>query len=132
MNRDKIQRLLLCAGMAGWGISILGVLLPWSAMDAILRNMGAAHPIDDPQLRYWFRMATASWSIIGMFYAAALFRPKKYGNLLPLLALGSLFEGVVLLIHGWSLNLPPLPFYGDVLFGLGIGVGLLLTLRRRS
>jgi len=127
VNRDNIQQLLLCAGVAGWGISILGVLLPWPLMDAILQNMGAMHPVGDPQLRYWFRMATASWTMISMFYAAALFRPQKYGNLLPLLALGSLFEGVVLLIHGWSLNLPPFPFYGDVLFTLGIGGGLLWT-----
>ena len=87
---------------------------------------GAAAPITDGQVQYWFRMATGAWSIIGFFYLMALLKPQKYSNLISLLAWGTLFEGIVLLIHGLYLNLPLFPFAGDVGFCLIVGGGLLL------
>jgi hypothetical protein len=59
-----------------------------------------------------------------------LLKPQKYNNLIPLLAWGTLFEGIVLLIHGLYLNLPLFPFAGDVGFCLIVSGGLLLTDRR--
>ena len=125
-----MKRIFLLAGAIGWGISILGVLLPWSVMDIVLQNMGAASPITDVQIQYWFRMATGAWSIIGFLYLIVLLKPQKYNNLIPLLGWGTLFEGIVLLIHGLYLNLPIFPFAGDVGFCLIVGGGLLLTDRR--
>ena len=121
-----MKRIFLLAGAIGWGVSILGVLLPWSVMDIVLQNMGAASPITDVQVQYWFRMATTAWSIIGFLYLIVLLKPQKYNNLIPLLAWGTLFEGIVLLIHGLYLNLPLFPFAGDVGFCLIVGGGLLL------
>ena len=40
-----MKRIFLLAGAIGWGISILGVLLPWSVMDIVLQNMGATAPV---------------------------------------------------------------------------------------
>lgn len=122
-----MKQIFLLAGALGWGISILGVLLPWSVMDVILQNMGATAPVADLQIQYWFRMATGAWSIIGFLYLMVLLKPQKYNNLIPLLGWGSLFEGIVLLIHGLYLNLPLFPFVGDVGFCLVVGGGLLLT-----
>ena len=122
-----MKRIFLLAGALGWGISILGVLLPWSVMDVILQNMGATAPVADLQIQYWFRMATGAGSIIGFLYLMVLLKPQKYNNLIPLLAYGTLFEGIVLLIHGLYLNLPLFPFAGDVSFCLVVGGGLLLT-----
>ena len=124
-----MKRIFLLAGAIGWGISILGVLLPWSVMDIVLQNMGAASPITDVQVQYWFRMATGAWSIIGFLYLIVLLKPQKYNNLIPLLVGGTLFEGIVLLIHGLYLNLPIFPFAGDVGFCLIVGGGLLLSNR---
>ena len=121
-----MKRIFLLAGVIRWGISILGVLLPWSVMDIVLQNMGAASPITDVQVQYWFRMATGAWSIIGFLYLMVLLKPQKYNNLIPLLAWGTVFEGIVLLIHGLYLNLPLFPFAGDVGFCLIVGGGLLL------
>ena len=121
-----MKRIFLLAGALGWGVSILGVLLPWSVMDIVLQNMGAASPITDVQVQYWFRMATGAWSIIGFLYLMVLLKPQKYNNLIPLLAWGTVFEGIVLLIHGLYLNLPLFPFAGDVGFCLLVGGGLLL------
>ena len=125
-----MKRIFLLAGAIGWGISVLGVLLPWSVMDIVLQNMGAASPITDVQVQYWFRMATGAWSIIGFLYLIVLLKPQKYNNLIPLLAWGTVFEGIVLLIHGLYLNLPLFPFAGDVGFCLIVGGGLLLTNKR--
>ena len=124
-----MKRIFLLAGAIGWGVSILGVLLPWSVMDIVLQNMGAAAPVTDVQVQYWFRMATGAWSIIGFLYLIVLLKPQKYNNLIPLLAWGTLFEGIVLLIHGLYLNLPLFPFAGDVGFCLIVGGGLLLSNR---
>ena len=122
-----MKRIFLLAGAIGWGISILGVLLPWSVMDIVLQNMGAASPITDMQVQYWFRMAAGAWTIIGFLYLMVLLTPQKYDNLIPLLGWGTLFEGIVLLIHGLYLNLPIFPFAGDVGFCLIVGGGLLLS-----
>ena len=124
-----MKRIFLLAGALGWGVPILGVLLPWSVMDIVLQNMGAASPITDVQVQYWFRMATGAWSIIGFLYLIVLLKPQKYNNLIPLLAWGTVFEGIVLLIHGLYLNLPLFPFAGDVGFCLIVGGGLLLSNR---
>ena len=125
-----IKRIFLLAGAIGWGVSILGVLLPWSVMDIVLQNMRAASPITDVQIQYWFRMATGAWSIIGFLYLIVLLKPQKYNNLIPLLGCGTIFEGILLLIHGLYLNLPIFPFAGDVGFCLIVGGGLLLTNKR--
>ena len=127
-----MKRIFLLAGAIGWGVSILGVLLPWNVMDIVLQNMGAASPITDVQVQYWFRMATGAWSIIGFLYLMVLLKPQKYNNLIPLLAWGTVFEGIVLLIHGLYLNLPLFPFAGDVGFCLIVGGGLLLSNRGNS
>ena len=125
-----MKRIFLLAGAIGWGVSILGVLLPWNVMDIVLQNMGAASPITDVQVQYWFRMATGAWSIIGFLYLIVLLKPHKYYNLIPLLGWGTVFECMVLLIHGLYLNLPLFPFAGDVGFCLIVGGGLLLTNKR--
>ena len=123
----RFQTLFLAAGAVGWGVAIVGAFLPWRVMAIVLQNMGAAAPVTDPQLQYWFRMATGAWSVIGFLFLMVLLFPAKYRNLIPLLAIGTLFEGVVLLTWGMFLELPLFPFAGDVGFCLAVGCGLLFT-----
>lgn len=131
-QRETVLRLLVWAAVAGWGVSLLGVFLPWSWMEIVLQGLGkGSDPVGDPMLRYWLRMATASWSVIGFLFLCCALRPKKYGAMLPLLAWGSVFVGIVLLLNGLALSLPPFPFFGDVTFCLGVGGGILLLSRRR-
>lgn len=122
-----LKRIFLLAGAIGWGVAVLGVFLPWHVMNGILRNMGAAAPVVDPMIRYWFRMATGGWSMIGFFHLMALLFPRKYDNLIPLLAYGTLFEGAVLLCNGIILDIPLFPFAGDVGFCFIVGAGLLFS-----
>ncbi len=123
----KIQNLFLAAGAIGWGVSIVGVFLPWRLMDFVLQNMGASAPVTDSHLQYWFRMATGAWSVIGFLFLMVLLFPAKYRNLVPLLAVGTLFEGVVLWLWGMFLKLTLFPFAGDVGFCIVVGCGLLFT-----
>jgi hypothetical protein len=126
LSNDKTARLLLLAGALGWGIAVLGVLLPWKWILPMLQSMGSAYDFSDHHARYWMRMACGAWSIIGFLFLMALLKPAKYGNMIPLLAIASIFEGVTLLFHGLLLHLPLFPFAGDVLFCLTIGIGLML------
>lgn len=126
IRRHFIERLFLLAGSIGWGISIIGTILPWTIMNSILQNMGMKEVISDPQMQYWFRMATGAWGVIGFLYFMAYLRPEKSRKLIFLLAVGTFFEGLVLLVHGLVLSVPLFPFVGDVAFCLIIGLGLLL------
>jgi hypothetical protein len=123
----KLPTLLLAAGAIGWGVAVLGVLLPWKAMTPMLQSMGSSSDFSDAQMQYWLRMACGGWSIIGFLFMMALLNPRKYGNLVPLLAWCSLFEGIVLLVHGLISDVALFPFAGDVLFCLVVGGGLLWT-----
>lgn len=125
---NRMERFFLWTGAFGWGMSILGVLLPWRVIEPLMLNMGMSQPLADPQLHYWFRMATGGWTVIGFLFLMTALFPERYRNLIPLLAFGSLFEGLELLIHGLWLNRPALPFYGDVGFCLLVGTGLLYSL----
>ena len=128
MNRNNaIRNVFLAAGAIGWGIAVLGVLLPWNWIAPMLQSMGAVYDFSDQHAQYWLRMACGGWSIVGFLFLAALLKPGKYGGLVPLLAWCSIFEGIVLLVHGLLLKLPLFPFVGDVLFCLIVGIGLVWT-----
>lgn len=127
---NRLTRFFLWAGVAGWGIAILGVLLPWGVIEPMLMSMGLRERVSDPQVMYWFRMAAGGWAVIGFFFLMTAIYPVKYRNLIPLQAIGSLFEGCVLLTHGLVLPLPPLPFWGDVAFCFIVGMGLLFASSR--
>ena len=125
---SKLRKILLCAGAIGWGVSVLGVLLPLNVLSPLIQDSDAFYAIYyDSYVAYLFRMACGGWSIIGFLFLMVLLKPKTYGNLVPLLAIASIFEGSVLLIHGLLLRLPMFPFAADVFFCLVIGLGLLWT-----
>ncbi len=123
----RSTRFWLWVGAAGWGVAILGVLLPWARMEPLLLNMGMQTQSVDPQIQYWLRMAAGGWTVIGFLFAMTALYPQRYANIIPLLAWGTLFEGVVLLAHGLILTRPPFPFWGDAAFCLVVGTGLLFS-----
>ena len=127
MNRNDVRvKVFLAAGASGWGVALLGVLLPWKVMTPMLQSMGTSYDFSDAQMQYWLRRACGAWSIIGFMFLMVLLKPHKYGNLVPLLAWSSIFEGIVLLVHGLLAGISLFPFAGDVLFCLVVGCGLLL------
>ncbi|HCE42178.1 MAG TPA: hypothetical protein DET40_01350 [Lentisphaeria bacterium] len=122
----RLQKLILIVAASGWGISILGVLLPWSVATAGLNGLGAGAIPDDPMLNYWLRMAGGGFTMIGVIFAAILIFPGKYAVIIPLMAYLCIAEGIVLLISGLRLGLPPFPFLCDTAFCILVGTGLLL------
>lgn len=123
----RLTGILLWAGAFGWGVAVLGVLFPWAWVEPLLLSMGLEHPISSPPVHYWFRMATGGWTVVGFFFLAAAIAPERYRRLIPLLAAGSIFEGVVLLVHALQLDLPLFPCAGDIAFTLAVGIGLLIA-----
>ena len=122
-----IQKIILIVAALGWGISIFGILLPWSVATECLNGLGAGTIPNDPMLNYWLRMAGGGFTMIGVIFAAILLAPKKYAVLIPLMSYMSIAEGIILLVSGLRLGLPPFPFLGDTTFCIGIGAGLLLV-----
>jgi len=123
----RLTVLLLWAGALDWGVALLGVLLPWGWVEPLLLSMGMEHPISSQPVHYWFRMATGGWTVVGFFFLAAAIAPERYRRLIPLLAAGSIFEGVVLLVHALQLDLPLFPCAGDIAFTLVVGIGLVIA-----
>ena len=130
--RTRILQLLVYAAAIGWGVAILGTLLPWNVMEFLLQGLGKEMTEEGPMVRYWFRMASGGWSIIGFLFLCCAVRPRRYAVLLPLLAWGALFEGMVLLIHGLALSLPPFPFFSDVAFCFVTGAGILICRQKKA
>lgn len=127
---SRLLKLILLIAAFGWGISILGIFLPWSTVTTGLSGLGAGPLPNDPMLDYWLRMAGGGFTMIGGIFAAILINPRQYAVLLPLMAYLSIAEGIVLLISGLRLGLPPFPFWGDTGFCIGVGVGILAVYPR--
>lgn len=123
---SRLLNMVLLLGALGWGVALVGVILPWSTATAVLQGLGAGEIPSDPMLNYWLRMAGGGFGIIGALFAAVLIAPKRYGVLIPLLGWLSLAQGLVLLVSGLRLGLPPFPFWGDTAFCVGTGIGLLV------
>ncbi len=123
---DKILRVLLLSAAFGWGISILGVFMPWEWAAGQLEGLGAVDLPHDPMLDYWLRMAAGAFTGIGIFFFILALNPYRFRPLLPYIGLLHFIEGLILLIHGIRLGLYPIPFYVDTAFCLTIGLGIFL------
>ena len=73
---------------------------------------------------YWMRMAAGAFTGIGIFVFFVALWPHKFRNVIGLIGALSVLEGLILLVHGLRLGLPPFPFYGDTAFCLLIGAGI--------
>jgi hypothetical protein len=121
-----LLRVLLIAAACGWGVSFIGVFLPWTTIGRVLRALGASEVTDDPMAIYWVRGVAAAYGFVGVLFAVAAVRPQKHRSMILWLAVLMLGVGVASLVHGLMLRLPAFPFAGDVAFCLVIGAGLLL------
>ena len=123
----RLLRLMLGFAAFVWGVSVFGVFLSWSDAVQALQGLGAQPIAYDRMLDYWLRMASGAFALIGGWYLVLMLWPRKFHATIPWFGGLMLAEGLILLVHGWRLSLPPLPFYGDVsacLLGGGLIVGL--------
>jgi len=122
----RLLRLLLGFSALAWGVSFYGVFASWSDAEQALQGLGAKSMAYDPMLDYWLRMASGVFGFIGIWYFILLLRPQKFHAAIPWFGVLMMAEGIILLVHGLRLHLPPFPFYGDVAACLLGGCGILL------
>lgn len=122
----RLLRLLLFFSAFGWAVSVIGVVLPWSTAITGLNGLGAGAIPHDPMLDYWLRMTAGAFTGIGVFFLIIAINPRRFSNVIGLAGLLQFTEGIVLLVHGLRLGLPPFPFYADTGFCLLLGAGIWL------
>ena len=125
----RLLRLFLGFAAAVWGASVFGIFLSWSAASQALQGLGVQPIAYDRMLDYWLRMAAAAFSLIGGWYFVLMMRPQKYYATIPWFGALMLAEGIILLIHGLRLSLPPFPFYADTAACFVGGAGILFLSR---
>ena len=108
---------------------MLGVFLSWSSAGKALQQLGAQPIAYDPMLDYWLRMAAGAFSLVGVWYLIMTLQPQKHHAAIPWFGALMLVEGVILLVHGLRLGLPPLPFYADTAACFVGGAGILAFAR---
>lgn len=125
----RLLRLFLGFAACAWGVTIAGVFLSWPKAVGLLQGLGAQPIAYDPMLDYWLRMVSGVFGLIGCFYIVLMIWPQKFHAAIPWFGGLMLAEGLILLVHGLRLSLPPYPFYADVL-GCIIPGGAILYLSR--
>ncbi len=125
----RLLRWFLGFAAIAWGISVVGVFISWSTAIEALQGLGAQPVAYDRMLDYWLRMAAGAFALVGGWYFVLMLWPQKYYLAIPWFGWLMVIEGVILLVHGVRLSLPPLPFYGDTA-ACFIGGGGILFLSR--
>ncbi len=120
----KLLRLLLLTSAFTWAVSAVGVILPWPMAVTALRGLGAGDMPADPMLDYWLRMAAGAFTGVGIFFLALAIWPRRFANVIAMAGALMFAEGLVLLVHGFRLDLRPFPFYADTAFCLLVGAGI--------
>lgn len=123
----RTLRLLLLLGAIGWGIPVILLFFPKFLTLDILAAKGLKNAIIDPMIYYWLIMAFATWGIIGFLFLMSALHIKRYFNIIPLLAVGSLFQGGVLGVAGFLIKISINLFVWDVLFCLLLGGTILFS-----
>ena len=121
----RLLRMFLGFAALAWGASVVGIFVHWSTADEALQGLGAKPIPYDPMLDYWLRMAAGAFALIGVWYFIMMLQPQKYYAAIPWFGGLMLVEGIILLVHGLRLSLPPFPFYGDTAACLLDGVGIM-------
>ena len=130
--RLRLLRILLFFSAIAWGVSVVGVIVPWSTAVGFLQGLGLAEVPHDPMLDYWLRMASGAFFLVGVLFLLFALNPIKYANVIPLFGGLMIIEGIVLLVHGIRLHLPPFPFYADTAACLMAGMGIIYLQRNLS
>ncbi len=105
--------------------------LPWKAITAICDWAGIQTPIALPLTVFMYRLCSAIFGIIGIFFVILARNPLKYGGMLLLAAYGLVGYGIFSLVAGIRYELPVWTYSGDVIFGVVAGV-LLLIFRKKA
>ena len=124
-SRMRLLRIFLGFSAFAWGVSLYGVFASWESAEWALRGLGARPISFDPMLDYWLRMAAGAFGLVGVIFLILTIWLERYANVIPLFGWLMILEGVILLVQGVRLGLPPMPFYGDTAACFVGGAGIL-------
>ena len=105
-------RLLRCAlGFAActWGVSIVGVFLSWSAASEALQIEPRPSAMIECST-IGFAWLPGAFGLMGCWYLVLMIWPQRFHTVIPWFGGLMWVEGVILLVHGLRLSLPPFPF----------------------
>ena len=102
------------------------IFLPWAVVESIGSWFGIESLPDAPIVIYFFKVVFGVFGLIGVFFIILARDPLKYRFMLNLGMLGLILFGLLALIIGFSLGLPPIVYLGDGLSGLVLGIAILI------
>jgi len=123
-----MRALKICLWIAGVGclLSVFGIFLPMPVFESIAKFFGIELLPDSPLFMYAFRLMSATYAAVGVFFIILALQPMKYGVMVPFSGLGAVFVGVVCGIAGLLTAMPLWGFLGDSLSCLVLGVLILV------
>ena len=105
----------------------LFMILPIPTIESFFENFGIESLPDTPIFIYITRLVSATYAVIGVFLIIMALDPMKYGVMVPFAAVSTLFIGLVCGTVGVISVIPKLWFLGDALFGIILGLGILIS-----
>ena len=102
------------------------IVLPWSAIESIVFWFGMEPLPNIPVVIYFFKVVLGVFGLIGIYFIILARNPLGYGPMLNLGAYGLVLFGLLALILGFTIGIPPIVYIGDVLFGLILGIVILI------
>ena len=129
LKSKTMLRVFLIYSAAGWLVCLAGIFISARFASEIMSHFGGVAGdgiMHTPIYNYWFRMASSTFGMIGIFFLLLAWDPAKYANIIPFAGWFMIVEGIILLIHGGILKLPPTPWMGDVGFCIVGGLGILI------
>jgi hypothetical protein len=123
-----MRALKICLWIAGVGclLSVFGMFLPMSVFESIAKFFGIESLPDSLLFMYAFRLMSATYAAVGVFFIILALQPMKYGVMVPFSGVGAVFVGVVCGIAGLLTAMPLWWFLGDSLSCLVLGVLILV------
>ena len=126
-----IAKSALLINSFGWGLSILGLVLPSESAFNWLAYMGCQVRYD-PKLDYWLRMTAFVFCWVGFLSLKAFVQFERSTEMVFYLGVLNTIGGLILVITGFQLNIPFNEFIPDSLFCLSTGSVMLYSSRCMS
>ena len=122
-----MRPLKICLWIAAVGclLSAPGMFLPLKTIESLFRVFGGGDFPDSPLLIYAFRLMSATYVGVGIFFVILARQPNNYPLLVPFSGVCSVLLGLVCAITGMTAKMPPLWFLSDALSCIVIGALIL-------
>jgi hypothetical protein len=126
----KILKILLWIFSIFCLLAFFGVVLPWNIIQKIALFFGFENISEAPLTKYFFRISSLVYTLIGVFFGVLAKDPLKYRDMVLLGTYGILIFGVLCLIIGVVEELKPMWFLLDGFFCIVFGIGIYIFYRR--